>query len=469
MKKFTLSRIAATPWLNRLLAGVLVVFALFGMVKIYASGAKAMSTISTAEKKLMSQSYDLDALEEGETENNTEYGKYSLLNSALLLDSDGNEIVESEAWYNLIGGRTTAHNTRYLSDCLVADPDAAEQYNPLTGIRRSDDCVKTVSTTLNSTLQEQIYAYLSEHDLTASVLITEAASGATLAAVSAPSAFYTDTNAESDALINKNFYKLSPGSTQKVATLLVIAAAGGDLTTPFECTGEYTASDGEVIKDSGVHGAVDAAGAVANSCNCWFADRISQLDNNKVIELFEAMGYLVNEENALTNIDGVPRSVSSLSINTMMWNYSSIWNILGEAEAMVSPFDMTAIIATIETSGESQQAHVVAGAETAAVTDGWAEELKAALPTVREIMHTAYDTSYVQRGFPEEIAIAKTGTTEYDSTGLNTGRRLVGCTKSGYAFYIAVENYKVNGEVTTDLTIEQIANDVMTMLDGAVS
>lgn len=459
------SHIASTPWPNRILAGTLAALSLFGMVRIYTSGAKALATLTDSEKQSISTSYDLEALSAGEHTSNTTYGKYSLLNTVQLLDCNGVILPDTAAWYNLVGTRTLSHNTRYLADRLVSDPDAAGQYHVLTGTRRSDSTVKSVSTTLNSSLQEQIYNYLTDNELTASVLVTRTATGDILSAVSTPSEADNAEHPEDGALINRNFYKLSPGSTQKIATLLVIAAAGGDLSTPYECTGQFISADGEIIQDSGVHGMIDSAGALANSCNCWFADRISKLDNQKVIELFRSLGYLVNEDNTLTELDDVPHSTSSLTLNTMEWNFSSVWNVVGEAEVMINPFDLTSIASAIETGGEACQPHLLSGEKTNCITENWSEELISVLPEVKEILHAAYNDSYVQRGFPDSLCFAKTGTAEYDSTNQNTGRRLVACTQSGLTFYLAVENYKTDGVITTDLSLEQIASDLTAILD----
>lgn len=459
------SQIASTPWANRILAGTLAVCSLIGLVRIYGSGAKALETLSDTEKQSISTSYDLAALAAGEHADNTTYGKYSLLNTVQLLACDGTVITNASAWYNLIGTRTLKHNTRYLADQLVSDPDSAGQYHVLTGTRRSDNSTKTVSTTLDSSLQEQIYNYLTENELTASVLVTRTTTGDTLAAVSTPSEVYNAEHPEDGALINRNFYKLSPGSTQKIATLLVIAAAGGDLSSPYECTGQFISADGEIIQDSGVHGVIDVSGAMENSCNCWFADRISKLDNKKVIELFRDLGYLVNEDNALTSIDGVPRSTSSLTLNTMEWNFSSVWNVVGEAEVMINPFDLTAIASAIETGGEACQPHLLSGEKTNCITESWSDELASALPLVKEILLSTYSNSYIQRGFPDSLSFAKTGTTEYDSSNQNTGRRLVACTQSGLTFYLAIENYKIDGEITTELSLEQITSDLTAILD----
>lgn len=456
MKHLIKTHLLSGTWVNRIVAAVLLLFGLVGLIRIYANGAAALETVTGKELLNLSRSYDLDALEAGVRDNNQVRSNYSLLNNVQLLDRDGTAIPDDAAFHNLVGVRTLNHNTRYLSDRLVADPERAEQYSVLTGTRRSDDPLVTAATTLNSAMQESLYAYLTEHGLDASLLVMQADTGDVLAAVSA---------GEADSELNRNFYKLSPGSTQKLASLLVLAAAGADLDTPFECTGEFVTADGEVVHDSGVHGVVDAAGAVANSCNCWFADRFSKLDNKTVIELFRSLGYLVNEEAALVSIDGVPRSKSSMALNTMQWNYSSVWNVIGEAEVQVSPFDLCAIASAVWSS-DTQQAHLLAGETTPAIIDGWPEELKAALPTVREIMQTAYQVSYLARSFPETLAFGKTGTTEYDSSGLNTGRRFIGVSQSGKVFYLAVEHYKVDGVDTTDLSLEQMVSDLTALLDA---
>ena len=455
--KRVLKHILASPWPNRLIAGALAVLGLFGLLRIYASGAAALENVTNTELVNLSLSYDINALKVGVRDDNMGHGAYSLLNDVQLLDPNGTALPDDAAFYNLVGIRTLNHNTRYLNDRLIADPDRAAQYSPLTGTRRSDSPLQTATTTLDTAMQEQIYAYLTGHGLEASVLVT-GDDGAVLAAVSTPSGGEAD-----GALLNRNLYKLSPGSTQKLASLLVIAAAGGDLTTPYECTGEFVAEDGEVVKDSAVHGMVDAAGAFANSCNCWFADRISQLDHDTVAELYRSLGYLVNDDAALTSVDGVPRSMSSVKLNTVQWDHNSLWNVIGEDTALVSPFDLCAIISAVG-NADARHAHFLSGETTSAIIDSWPETLKAALPTVGEIMQTAYQASYVQRGFPDSLVMGKTGTAEYDDSGENTGRRFVGLTQSGKTLYLAVEDYKVDGVVTTELTLEQMVSDIVPLI-----
>ena len=456
--KRVLKHILASPWPNRLIAGVLAALGLFGLLRIYASGAAALNNVMNTELVNLSLSYDLNALKAGVRDDNMGHGAYSLLNDVQLLDRDGTALPDDAAFSNLAGIRTLNHNTRYLNDKLISDPDRAGQYSPLTGTRRSDSPAKTAITTLDSALQERLYTYLTEHKLEASVLVT-GDNGDVLTAVSTPSGGEAD-----GALLNRNLYKLSPGSTQKLASLLVIAAAGGDLTTPFECTGEYTAEDGEIVRDSGVHGAVDAVGAFANSCNCWFADRISQLNLETVIELYRSLGYLVNEDATLTSVDGVPRSMSNIKLNTVQWNHNSLWNVIGEDAAMVNPFDLCAIISAVS-NPDARQAHFLSDETTAVIIDSWPEELKAALPTVNSIMQAAYQASYIQRGFPDSLLMGKTGTAEYDDSGLNTARRFVGVTRYGKAFYLAIEHYQVDGVITTELTLEQMVSDIAALLD----
>lgn len=454
MKRF-LKKHLLGPWTNRVVALALVLLGLVGLIRIYANGAAALDTITSKELMNISLSYDLNALKAGVWDDNRGHGAYSLLNDVRLLDRDGAALPDDAAFYNLVGVRTLDHNTRYLNDRLVADPDRAAQYSPLTGVRRNDSPAKTASTTLDTALQEQIYAYLTENALNAIALVADANSGEVLAAVSCGS--------EESDLLNRTLRTFSPGSTQKLTSLLVIAAAGGDLTTPYECKGEFVAEDGQIVRDSGVHGTVDAAGAFANSCNCWFADRISKLDHETVNELYRSLGYLVNEETRLTSVDGVPRSMSSVKLNTVQWDYNSLWNVIGEDTALVNPFDLCGILSAVG-DPDARQAHFLSGETTSAIIDNWPEELKAALPTVNGIMQAAYQNSYIQRGFPDSLLMGKTGTAEYNSTGDDTGRRFIGLTQSGKVFYLAVEDYKVDGVITTDLTLEQMVSDLAPLI-----
>lgn len=149
---------------------------------------------------------------------------------------------------------------------------------------------------------------------------------------------------EEGSLLCKAFYKFTPGSTQKISTLIAARESMGEpllASKSFSCTGSYFNKGEQTIycHSSYGHGEQDIVKAFANSCNPFFAQLVEDDDFNieAVTNSLNKMGYSVNDSTPyFLEIDNISIQTASTFL-TDKNDFSTQWGLIGQGETMISP------------------------------------------------------------------------------------------------------------------------------------
>ena len=455
-------------WLPAMAAALLMIMAGVGIARIFCVAQVALAGVSTQEAKSMSVAYDRAACAAEDYNNNTYYGSYAILNTPQWVDRNGIQVDgRSDVFKNLLG-TYSGFDTLYLGDEVVKQPDMEEQFHLLTGTKRADSAYKEIDLTLDSKLQEDLYGFLENQQIRGSITVTQASTGEILACVSHTLEGQEKWLSQSQ---NQCLRLVSPGSTMKVVSLLVLEALGADLDEGYTCTGAFTELDGITITDSGVHGYVkNADAAIAYSCNCYFAHKLSAYSTAEVAAAMEKLGIRTDGKWAFQHTaEGARYRQSTMSFGSD-WSFESLFSMIGETAVLMSPLQMCNIISAIGTEGQGEQGHFLSTTQAEPLTTGWPEAL--ASDGIRDVgyrMRNARE-DYLTIGFDDRITMMKTGTTEFDSGHTLAGRRLLAYSESlDIAFYFVWDNWKEYGSVSSEMTLQDASTKIIDMIAAAES
>ncbi len=374
--------------------------------------------------------------------------------------------LESPAFNGLIGmiyedaaDQTNRYVASNYQDVLLPE----NNYSVLTGIKRANPQVEM---TISYPLQEEMYQYLTEHGVKGSITAYDYLSGDLLCMVSTPGDLWANADtAQESSYINKCLYNTTPGSTMKLVTLYLAECQGIDVTQlNFTCEGQYTLkADSGVITCTGNHGQIDGVTALGQSCNCWFAQLVEILDLEQAKETLAEMGFLVNESGT-TLLGQVPRSCTSLTLDDVA-NFSTVWNLMGQDSALVSPLDMVTLAAMYATGGTAVQPRLLT--TDSAVNCGYGLAHPEVFTQLHQIWMAAFAENYELSNYSQVISATKTGTCDKLGSEENRTQKLL----CGYseelhvAFYIVLENYQDGGSILDIRTLE-VANRLMSEIQA---
>ena len=172
--------------------------------------------------------------------------------------------------------------------------------------------------------------------------------GEVLAMVSLPSVDPIDGEAAvaDTAFINRCLSaSFPPGSIFKLVTA---AAAIEDLpdlySRRFLCEGEYTIGTVD-IRCTGVHGEQSVEEALANSCNCAFAQIAVATGYNSLYNHVKAYGFLDGH-----SLDGIP-SVAGQYSAEYAGDPELAWSGIGQSTDLITPFAMLRYVAAVANDG----------------------------------------------------------------------------------------------------------------------
>lgn len=452
-------------FLPRVLAFLLALGAMISLIVIYGNGKAALASASYSEKVQMS----LEISEGEDYENNASYSeRFNALSEPVFVSSDGVALTGSgvtigNAFYNLLGYSSTSE-TRYLVD-VYGDSAEMQHYSVLTGIRGAADNQTEITLTLNAGLQQHMYDYLTANGVEGFVLAYDYNTGDILCSVSTPGASSTDdvSTLVSGSLLNKSLYSTNPGSTMKIVTLLLLADQGTDLSSlAYTCTGSYTLEDGTTITCSGVHGTLDAAGAVAASCNAWFAQAVTQnLTKSEIISTLEALGFSVNNSSASASIGKVTVSPGSIQIRTYsQWTFTDVFSLCGETTVTVEPALMIQLAAACVSDTICSPVFLAEEEGTASTVF---DEYRDALSAVSTVWQES--SPAIAAGHSEALTVCKTGT--YENSDGSVQKNFFGASASlQVAFYVACENYRDEDGTTLAVMPADVADELLGWLSG---
>ena len=259
-----------------------------------------------------------------------------------------------------------------------------------------------------------------------------------------------------------------PGSVFK----LVTAAAALDTLdnaadTEFRCRGSYEMSGGKV-KCTGEHGTIDLEEALAESCNCYFAQLTEVLGADTLKRYVEKL-----EITKSLTFDGITTAKGSFSVEDASAQQIA-WAGIGQYLDTVNPCRFLTFMGVIAGGGEAAQPHIVASAgaglfggyQASTVSTGRLldENTAAALA---ELMRSSVKNQYGDKNFPGLNVCAKSGTAEVGGDKKPNAVFTGFCMDEEYplAFFVVVEDAG-SGAKTCVPIISEVLEACKEMMDG---
>ncbi len=207
--------------------------------------------------------------------------------------------------------------------------------------------------------------------------------------------------------------KYTPGSIMKIITAACAVENIPDIDSKvFECTGEYQTGDGKVICN-GVHGKIDFSQALAQSCNCAFAQISIELGADKLLATAKSLGFnrhLSAKEVPLTVSRFAPSKTSKTELG---------WAGIGQSTTQVNPTHFLAIINAIANGGTGYSPDRIASMGIVGDVVGRMPEIMVRMnpqtaAKLKTMMRFNVTGKYGDWNFPGLEMCAKTGTAEND-------------------------------------------------------
>ncbi len=207
--------------------------------------------------------------------------------------------------------------------------------------------------------------------------------------------------------------KYTPGSVMKLITAACAIENIPDIDSRvFTCEGEYQTGDGKVICN-GVHGKINFSQALAQSCNCAFAQISIELGAGNLLSTANSLGF-----NKHLSAKEVPLTVSRFA--PPKGNKTELgWAGIGQSTTQVNPTHFLAIINAIANGGTGYAPDRIAAM-------GPVGDVVGRMPSVlvrmnpqtaaklRAMMRSNVTDKYGDGNFPGLEMCAKTGTAEND-------------------------------------------------------
>jgi Cell division protein FtsI/penicillin-binding protein 2 len=268
------------------------------------------------------------------------------------------------------------------------------------------------------------------------VMISNYKTGEILCMVSSPSVdpLDNDTEPEDGAYINRCISAaFTPGSTFKLVTSAAALENYPNLDSfSFCCTGEYDVA-GVKIKCTTAHGTENFEQALANSCNCAFANLTVALGQDTMVKYVSDYGFL--EDHSINDIPTVKGNYPTEFVG----DPELAWSGIGQSIDQVCPYSMLRYVSAIACGGTFPEPTLVLSDSepqmTSLVNPDTARKMQ---KLMRNNVISHYDGEV---NFPGLDLCAKTGTAE---TGTGTSHSwFTGYLQDDehpYAFVSIVEN-----------------------------
>lgn len=246
----------------------------------------------------------------------------------------------------------------------------------------------------------------------------------------------------------------APGSVFKLVTLAAAIENLDDLyTRSFSCTGS-TIVDNSVVQCTGTHGSQTIEQALANSCNCAFAELSLALGGETLKKYADKLGFtdalsLSGIATAAGNFEAAPEGSAALA-----------WSGIGQSTDLISPYAMLRYVSAVAAGGtfiEPTLLHGEPGGKTKLLASDTAQAIKA-------MMHYNVVNSYGEWNFPGLALCAKSGTAEVgDGTSHAWFTGFLDDPAHPYAFVVIIEHggggLRNAGEVANTLLQAAIEKD----------
>ncbi len=370
--------------------------------------------------------------------NSSAYTSLGVLNCGTLTDRNGLVLAhagDGVYWYADDAAVRTAclhvvgdYRGYIGTGALTAFADRLTGYSRVFGTTRGG---ATVSLSVDAALQTAAYGALAGRS--GAVLLMNYETGEILCMVSSPA---YDPNGEADESVDGVYLNrcisaaYAPGSVFKLVTLTAALENIDDLyDRTFTCAGSVTVG-GETVVCTGVHGEQTIEQALANSCNCAFAEISLELGAETLARYAGELGFT-----SRLSLDGIATAAGQFE-QAPAGSGSLAWSGIGQYTDLVCPYAMLRLVAAVAAGGTVREPTLLLGGD-----NGGTKLLE---PAVAEAMGEMmnYDVSYEYSGqvdFSGLDLCAKTGTAEVGDG--STHAWFTGYLKSGapLAFVVVVE------------------------------
>ena len=244
-----------------------------------------------------------------------------------------------KACYQAVGDYTGNIGT----GALKAFSKQLSGYNPITGTYATDG--HTVALTLDSSLCVTAYEALAGRK--GAVLVSNYKTGEVLCMVSGPSIDpAVDGDVPDGAYINRCINgSFTPGSIYKLITSAAALENIKDISTRrFTCAGSVDVG-GVTVKCTGVHGSQTFEDALANSCNCAFAQISLELGADTIESYAKKLGFLDSQ-----SLSGIPTMAGSFTKGAS-GSANLAWSGIGQYEDLICPYSMLRYVSAIANGG----------------------------------------------------------------------------------------------------------------------
>jgi len=271
----------------------------------------------------------------------------------------------------------------------------------------SDGEPETLALSIDARLCETAYSALAGRR--GAVLVSNYETGEILCMVSAgsydPAAGVPDLtdSANEGVFLNRGLSAVyTPGSVFKLVTAAAAAETLPDLAQRrFACTGSVEVG-GQSVVCSGVHGTQTFEQALANSCNCAFAQLSLELGADTLAAAAEAFGLTTGHA-----MNGVATAAGSFE-KEAAGTAALAWSGIGQGRDLVNPYAMLRLMGAVARGGRTLEPGILLGeraAESAVMSADTAQTLK-------ELMANNVASAYGSGNFPGLRLCAKSGTAE---------------------------------------------------------
>ena len=223
----------------------------------------------------------------------------------------------------------------------------------------------------------------------------------------------------------------TPGSVFKLVTLTAALDTMDDINTKtFQCNGSVDVK-GVNVKCTGTHGNQTIEQALANSCNCAFAELSLELGADTLAEYAEKLGITTS-----VKLDGIDCAKGTY-VKDEYKSAALAWSGIGQSEDLVCPYSMLRVVSAFANNGTVVEPSLIGNSEktTQLVNPATADKVKSMMS-----YNVVY--KYGQSTFPGLDICAKTGTAEVgeDKSPHGWFVGFLNDPQHPYAFVVFVEN-----------------------------
>ena len=328
--------------------------------------------------------------------------------------------------YHALGDYTGATATGVINNFW----DDMQGFSLVTGTTKAQSFAMSLN--IDSMLNNTAYEALAGRN--GAVLVMNYKNGELLCMVSSPSIdpLADNSNPPDGAYINRCLSSAyTPGSVFKLVTLAAAIENIPDIDSrSFYCGGSVDVS-GVTVKCTGTHGSQTIEQALANSCNCAFAQISLELGADTLAKYAEALGFTQTQ-----TLSGIETRAGSFD-KAASGSADLAWSGIGQYTDLVCPYAMLRYVSAVANGGALAEPTLLLGA-----TGGKTTLLES--ETARKIAGMmSYNVAYAYGAgtFPGLAMCAKSGTAETgDGTSHAWFTGFLDNAEHPYAFVVVIEN-----------------------------